>query len=108
MGEKTNLILLAAICGSLILLSAWGIGWYGTSGLLRGDADGILLLAICGLIGSVFSVQLFLIARRAGWLTLQRKPAASRTTATESIVSPARQLSSNSSVIARGPKQSRK
>ena len=57
-----------AICGVLVLLSLCGMIWYETSGLLRGDIDGILLLAICLLVGTIFFVQFILIARSAGWI----------------------------------------
>jgi hypothetical protein len=62
-----------AICCTLVLLSFWGIIWYATSGLLRGDIDGILLMSVCVLIGSLFSIQVFLIARSAGWLNFSHK-----------------------------------
>ena len=61
-----------AVCGVLVLFSLNGMIWYETSGLLKGDIDGILLLAICLLIGSVFSVQFLMIARSVGWLKFHR------------------------------------
>ena len=57
-----------AICGVLVVISLWGVIWYEASGLLRHDIDGILLLAISFLVGTIFSVQLILIARSAGWI----------------------------------------
>jgi hypothetical protein len=59
-----------AICCALIFLALLGFISYFTSGLLRGDIDGLLLLAICFLTGSVFSALLLLIVRSAGWFKL--------------------------------------
>jgi hypothetical protein len=61
------------ICSVLVLLSLWGVVRYEASGLVKGDIDGIVLLAICLLIGCTLSVQLVWIAPCAGWLnSLQR------------------------------------
>jgi len=57
-----------AICGALVLLSLWGMIWYETSGLLEHDIDGLLLVSICLLTGTIFSVQFVLIARSAEWI----------------------------------------
>jgi hypothetical protein len=57
-----------AICGALVLLSLWGMIWYETTGLLKHDIDGLLLMAICLLTGITFSVQFVLIARNAEWI----------------------------------------
>src|ERR1700676_2024044 len=57
-----------AICGVLVLLSLWIVVWYEVPRLLRGDIDGILLLAICLLVGTIFFVQFILITRSAGWI----------------------------------------
>jgi hypothetical protein len=57
-----------AICGALVLLSLWGMIWYETSGLLKHDIDGLLLVSICLLTGTIFSVQFVLIARSAEWI----------------------------------------
>jgi hypothetical protein len=73
MKSRENYIQLAIICGVLILLSIAGIVWYETSGLLRGDPDGVLLLAICIFTGTLFSIQILLMARSAGWLKFRQK-----------------------------------
>jgi hypothetical protein len=57
-----------AICGVLMLLSLCGMIWYETTGLLKHDIDGLLLVSICLLIGTIFSVQFVLIARNAEWI----------------------------------------
>jgi hypothetical protein len=69
MKKRSNLLDLA-ICCALILLSLLGFISYFTSGLLRRDIDGLLLLAICFLPGSIFSALLLLILRSAGWVKL--------------------------------------
>jgi hypothetical protein len=69
MQKRSNLLDLA-ICCALILLSLLGFISYFISGLLRGDIDGLLLLAICFLTGSIFSALLLLILRSAGWVKL--------------------------------------
>jgi hypothetical protein len=56
-----------AICSVLVFLSVAGVIWYEESGLLKRDIDGLLLLSICVLTGSIFSLQLISIARSAGW-----------------------------------------
>jgi hypothetical protein len=89
MSSKASYIQLAVICGFLVLLSIVGIVWRQTSGLLRGDVDGILLLAICIMIGSIFSVQLLRIARSAGWVKIpERRSAAAASWAANCVNSP--------------------
>jgi hypothetical protein len=56
-----------AICSVLALLSLWGIIWYETSGRLKGDIDGLLLLSICLLIGGIFSVRFLRSYSDFGW-----------------------------------------
>ena len=66
--EDRNYIPELAVCSVLVLLSLWGMAWYETSGLLKHDIDGLLLVSICLLIGTIFSVQFVLIARNAEWI----------------------------------------
>ena len=73
MKSRENYVQLAVFCGVFILLSIAGIVSYETSGLLRGDPDGVLLLAICLLIGTIFSIQIVLVARSAGWLKFRQR-----------------------------------
>jgi hypothetical protein len=67
--QKANLVDLA-ICCALILLALFGFISYWTTGVLRGDIDGLLLLSICFLVGSIFSTLLVLMLRSAGRLKL--------------------------------------
>ncbi|MFY9529743.1 MAG: hypothetical protein WAR24_12605 [Candidatus Acidiferrales bacterium] len=76
MNPKTNQIELAAISGLFVLLSLWGIVWDVTSGLLASGIDGIMLLAICLMMGGVFSLELLLIAHGVGWVKFPGKSAA--------------------------------
>jgi hypothetical protein len=76
MNPKTNQSELAAISGLFVLLSLWGIVWDVTSGLLAGGIDGIMLLAICLMMGGVFSLELLLIAHSVGLVKFPRKSAA--------------------------------
>ena len=57
-----------AVCSVLVLLSLRGMVWYETSGLLKHDIDGLLLMSICLLIGTMFSVQFVQIVRSAEWI----------------------------------------
>jgi hypothetical protein len=56
-------ILPILVCSFFLLASAVGIVWYASNPLLRGDIDGLLLLAISGLTGTIFFAQLFSIVR---------------------------------------------
>jgi hypothetical protein len=68
MGYKTDMIELAAFSGVLIILSLAGIVWDVASRLIFSGIDGILLLFVCLMTGGVFTLQLFMAARKAGWL----------------------------------------
>ena len=57
-----------AVCSVLVLLSLCGMAWYETSGLLKHDIDGLLLVSICLLIGTIFSAQFVQIVRSAEWI----------------------------------------
>jgi uncharacterized iron-regulated membrane protein len=69
MDQETDPVAMA-ICCALILLALVGFISYWTSGLLRGDIDGLLLLSICFLVAGIFSGLLLLMLRKAGWLKL--------------------------------------
>ncbi|HWO28734.1 MAG TPA: hypothetical protein VNO32_08035, partial [Candidatus Acidoferrum sp.] len=69
MNPQTHLVDMA-ICCSLLFLTLLGFVSYFTGGLLRGDIDGLLLLSICFLIGSIFSALLFLILRSGSGVKL--------------------------------------
>jgi hypothetical protein len=88
MNLKTNQIELIVISSLFILLSLWGIIWDVSSGLLASGIDGIMLLAICLMMGGVFSLQLLLIARSSGWVTFPaRKSAAAPAAPSKSTAS---------------------
>jgi hypothetical protein len=69
MTRKTHFVDLA-ICCMLVLLALVGFISYGTSGVLRGDIDGLLLLSICFLVGAVFTALALSILRTEGWFKL--------------------------------------
>jgi hypothetical protein len=58
-----SFVLPALVCTFFIIASAAGIAWYATTPLLRGDIDGLLLVAICFLVGVIFFAQLLSISR---------------------------------------------
>ena len=66
--QDRNYIPDLAVCSVLVLLSLRGMVWYETSGLLKHDIDGLLLMSICLLIGTMFSVQFVQIVRSAEWI----------------------------------------
>lgn len=76
MNPKRNQIELAVISALFVLLSLWGVVWDVNSGLLASGIDGIMLLAICLMMGGVFSLELLLIAHRAGWVKLPARKSA--------------------------------
>lgn len=52
----------------MVILAVLGLIWDIASGLIGSGVDGVLLLLICLVIGGVFSLQLFLLARQNGLL----------------------------------------
>jgi hypothetical protein len=70
MSPKSNLLEMSALCALFILLSLWGIVWDFTSGLLTSGIDGIMLLAICLMIGGIFSVMLVVMLWQAGLIPI--------------------------------------
>lgn len=56
------------ICCVFIFLSFWALTCHETHRLLKGDIDGVLLVAICLLVGSIFPIQLLLLVRSIRWL----------------------------------------
>lgn len=59
---------LAAISVLMVVLSLVGIVWDLASRLLFSGIDGILLLIICLMMGGVFTLELYLVGARAGWV----------------------------------------
>ena len=62
-----NGIMELIVCLVLIGLSVVGAVSAFVTGLQR-DIDGLLLILVCVLIGSVFSTMLFVLAKQEGWL----------------------------------------
>ncbi|MHB8756348.1 MAG: hypothetical protein ACYC92_15550 [Candidatus Acidiferrales bacterium] len=60
----------------MIILAVLGLICDITSGLLASGVDGLLLLLICLMMGGIFSLQLFLLARQRGFLGGRRSRAA--------------------------------
>lgn len=67
MSVMRSLLGLAAICAIVVLLSLLGLAWAFVTGL-QFNIDGMLLLSICLMMGGLFSLMLFLIAKETGWL----------------------------------------
>ena len=61
---------MSALCVLFILLSLWGIVWDITSGLLTSGIDGIMLLAICLMMGGIFSLMLVVMLWQAGLIPI--------------------------------------
>lgn len=72
MGAGRGVMGLAVICMIVIVLSVLGIvaGFVNHIAL---DIDGILLIMTCLMMGGLFSLMLFLIAREQGWIPRRRK-----------------------------------
>jgi hypothetical protein len=68
MEYKRDMIMLAVLSVVMILFSVAGIVWAFASQLVFGGLDGILLLAVCLMVGGVFTLELWLVARQAGWV----------------------------------------
>ena len=73
-----SVVLLIVISSIFVLGSIAGIVCYAKSPLLRGDIDGLLLVAICILMGTIFSVQLFSIYRTLMTVRSQSRAAATK------------------------------
>lgn len=77
MNATQGMIELMIVSAVFVLLSLGGIVWDVWSRLLFSGIDGIMLLLVCLMMGGVFSLYMFVLAKRAGMLdSLQRKRAA--------------------------------
>jgi hypothetical protein len=74
---KANSIELSIICGLFVVLAVVGIIWDIASGLLTSGIDGIMMLAICLMMGGIFSLMILMMVHQAGLLPFFR-PAASK------------------------------
>jgi hypothetical protein len=74
---RANWIELSVICALFAALALIGIVWEITSGLLTSGIDGIMVLAICLMMGGIFSLMILVMVYQAGVLPFFRaKPAA--------------------------------
>ncbi|MFZ3216785.1 MAG: hypothetical protein WA192_12065 [Candidatus Acidiferrales bacterium] len=92
MSPKTNRIELSVLCAIVIVLSVWGIVWDITSGLLTSGIDGIMLLAICLMIGGIFSLALLYMLWQAGFIPIfkaTKSPAPVQAATAQKSASPA-------------------
>jgi len=74
---KTNWIELSVVCGLFVVLAVVGIIWDIASGLLTSGIDGIMMLAICLMMGGIFSLMILIMVHQAGLLPFFR-PSASK------------------------------
>jgi hypothetical protein len=74
---KANWIELTVICGLFVVLAVVGIIWDIASGLLTSGIDGIMMLAICLMMGGIFSLMILMMVHQAGLLPFFR-PSASK------------------------------
>jgi hypothetical protein len=70
MGERLEVAELAAVCIIVIMFSIGGLVWAFFDGLLYPHIllDGLLLVLVCLLMGGIFSLMLFQLAKAEGWL----------------------------------------
>ncbi len=73
MNPKEGMIELMIISAVFVVLSVGGIVWDVFSRLLFTGIDGIMLLLVCLMMGGVFSLYMFVLARRAGMLESFRR-----------------------------------
>jgi hypothetical protein len=64
--DETAMFLTMIVCAILALLALVGLVWDIWSGLITSGVDGLMLLLVCLLIGSLFAGQAALLARDAG------------------------------------------
>jgi hypothetical protein len=76
MKSSLTSVTLALICVVVILFSIAGIVANFVT-RIELNIDGILLLLVCLVMGGLFSLMLFVLAREEGWLPGRKKPAAS-------------------------------
>lgn len=79
MSARRAILGLVAVCAVIVVLSIVGfVADFATR--LEFNIDGLLLLAVCLMMGGIFAVMLFLMAKDYGWLEplrfLRKKSAA--------------------------------
>ena len=69
MNASRDALVLATICGVMLLLSLAGIVFdFTTLMAFHPNLDGILLLSVCLIFALLFAILLFFLARAEGWL----------------------------------------
>jgi hypothetical protein len=88
---KRNWLECVCISGIFLLLCIAGAVWDFTSGLLYSGIDGIMLLAVCLIMGAIFALMLLLNFQQAGILPSfsKKKAAASAAAAKATAPTPA-------------------
>lgn len=78
METKRGTLGVLLVCLVVILLSGAGIVWAFATEMLYPhiQMDGLLLVMVCLLMGGIFSLMLFLLAKEQGWLPRKRTEAA--------------------------------
>jgi hypothetical protein len=79
---KANWIELSVICGLFVVLAVVGIVWDIASGLLTSGIDGIMMLAICLMMGGIFSLMILMMVHQARLLPFFRPSASNAPGAT--------------------------
>jgi hypothetical protein len=86
---RANWIELSLVCALFVALALIGIIWEITSGLLTSGIDGIMLLAICLLMGGIFSLMILMMVYQAGVLPFFRAKPAAQTAPKAAAATPA-------------------
>ncbi len=89
MGERLEAAELAAVCVIVVVFSIAGLVWAFFAGLIYPHIllDGLLLVLVCLLMGGIFSLMLFQLAKAEGWLA--RLPFPRKKAQTQAAASPA-------------------
>jgi len=67
MSGQREIFGLVVVCAVIVVLSLAGLA-AAFATRLELDIDGLLLIAVCLMMGGIFSLMLFLIAKEYGWL----------------------------------------
>src|SRR6202050_1308837 len=100
---KANWIELCVICALFVALALIGIIWEITSGLLTSGIDGIMLLAICLMMGGIFSLMILVMVYQAGVLPFFRAKPAAQAAPKSPAAAPATAVKSAAPVPATSP-----
>jgi pyruvate/2-oxoglutarate dehydrogenase complex dihydrolipoamide acyltransferase (E2) component len=85
---RANWIELSLVCALFVVLALVGIVWEITSGLLTSGIDGIMLLAICLMMGGIFSLMILMMVYQAGVIPFFRAKPAAQTAAKPAAATP--------------------